>query len=98
MPEITVNEADRRRSTDQILDVREDFEVAEGMIPGALHIPMDQLQTRLSELDAAVPVIAVCRSGHRSARVADALNGAGFTADTRTGGMTAWSQAGLPTT
>ncbi|RNL48249.1 rhodanese-like domain-containing protein [Arthrobacter oryzae] len=98
MPEITVNEADRRRSTDQILDVREDFEVAEGMIPGALHIPMDQLQTRLSELDAAVPVIAVCRSGNRSARVADALNGAGFTADTMTGGMTAWSQAGLPTT
>ncbi|QYF91127.1 rhodanese-like domain-containing protein [Arthrobacter sp. PAMC25284] len=98
MSEVAVNEADRRRGTDQILDVREDFEVAEGMIPGALHIPMDQLQTRLSELDAAVPVIAVCRSGNRSARVADALNGAGFTADTMTGGMTAWSQAGLPTT
>ncbi len=67
MAEITITEADQRRSTARILDVREDFEVAEGMIPGALHIPMGQLQARLSELDPAVPVIAVCRSGNRSA-------------------------------
>ncbi len=78
MTEITVNEADQRRSTDRILDVREDFEVAEGMIPGVLHIPMGQLQARLSKLDPAVPVIAVCRSGNRSARVADALNATGL--------------------
>ena len=40
--------AGTRRS---VLDVREDFEVAEGMIPGALHIPMGELQARLAELD-----------------------------------------------
>ncbi len=68
MAEISINEADQRRSTARILDVREDFEiVAEGIIPGALHIPMGQLQARLSELDPSVPVIAVCRSGNRSA-------------------------------
>jgi rhodanese-related sulfurtransferase len=44
-----------------------------------------------------VPVIAVCRSGNRSARVSDALRGAGFTADTMTGGMTSWTRAALPT-
>ncbi len=98
MAEITINETDQRRSTARILDVREDFELAEGMIPEALHIPMWQLQARLAELDPAVPVIAVCRSGNRSARVADALNGAGFTADTMTGGMIAWTHADLPTT
>jgi rhodanese-related sulfurtransferase len=98
MAEITVTETDERRPTTRILDVREDFEVAEGMIPDALHIPMAQLQARLSELDHAVPVIAVCRSGHRSAQVADALNGAGYTADTMAGGMIAWTRAGLPTT
>jgi rhodanese-related sulfurtransferase len=81
MAEITITEADQRRYSARILDVREDFEVEEGMIPGALHIPMGQLQARLSELDPAVPVIAVCRSGNRSARVADALNGAGFSAE-----------------
>ena len=97
MAEITVAEAEQRRSTARILDVREDFEVEDGMIPGALHIPMGQLQARLSDRDPAVPISAVCRSGNRSARVADALNGAGFTADTMAGGMTAWTRAGLPT-
>jgi rhodanese-related sulfurtransferase len=95
--EITVTETELQRASAQILDVREDFEVIEGMIPGALHIPMGQLQARLSELDPNVQVIVVCRSGNRSARVADALNAAGFSADTLTGGMVAWSRAGLPT-
>ncbi|MDI3211001.1 rhodanese-like domain-containing protein [Arthrobacter sp. AL12] len=98
MAEISITETDQRRNRAQVLDVREDFEVAEGMIPGAIHIPMGELQARLSELDAAVPVIAICRSGNRSARVADALNTAGFTADTMDGGMLAWNRAGLPTT
>ena len=98
MAEITITETEQRRSSARILDVREDFEVAEGMIPGALHIPMGQLQARLGELDPAVPVIAVCRSGNRSAAVADALNGVGYKADTMAGGMTAWTRAGLPTT
>lgn len=97
MAEITISETNQRRNEARILDVREDFEVAEGMIPGALHIPMDLLQDRLSELDPAVPVIAVCRSGNRSARAADVLNGAGFTADTMAGGMIAWTETGLPT-
>ena len=98
MAEISITEADQRRNQAQVLDVREDFEVAEGMIPGALHIPMGELQARLAELDPKVPVIAICRSGNRSARVAGALNGAGFTADTMDGGMIAWTHAGLPTT
>jgi rhodanese-related sulfurtransferase len=98
LAELTINEADQRRTAARILDVREDFEVAEGMIPGALHIPMGQLQARLSELDPVVPVIAVCRSGNRSAAVADALNGAGYAVNTMAGGMIAWTRAGLPTT
>lgn len=96
MSEITIHDAQRRLTTDQILDVREDFEVAEGMVPGALHIPMGELNARLGELDPARPVVVICRSGNRSARVADALNGAGFTADTMGGGMMAWQSAGLP--
>lgn len=97
MSEITITDAEARRAQDQVLDVRENFEVAEGMIPGALHIPMGQLNTRLAELETAHPVIVVCRSGNRSARVAEALNNAGYTADTMAGGMTAWQRAGLPT-
>ena len=97
MAEITVPDAQKRYTQDQILDVREDFEVAEGMIPSALHIPMGQLGSRLGDLDKDRPIIVVCRSGNRSAAVADALNQAGYTADTMAGGMTAWQRAGLPT-
>ncbi|MBT1004073.1 rhodanese-like domain-containing protein [Paenarthrobacter sp. DKR-5] len=97
MAEITINETNDRRTKDQIVDVREDFEVAEGMIPEAVHIPMGELGARLAELDKSRPVIAVCRSGNRSARVADALNQAGYQADTMAGGMMAWQSAGLPT-
>ena len=55
MSEIDIQQAADRRSTDQILDVREDFEVAEGMIPGALHIPLGQLTARLGRSTATAP-------------------------------------------
>ncbi|SDR30640.1 hypothetical protein SAMN04489742_4821 [Arthrobacter crystallopoietes] len=55
MAETTIQDTNDRRSRDQILDVREDFETAEGMIPEALHIPMGELNARLSELDRARP-------------------------------------------
>lgn len=97
LSDITVHEAFERRATTQFLDVREDFEVAESMIPGSLHIPIGQLNERLGELDAAVEIITVCRSGNRSGQVADALNAAGFSAHNMAGGIIAWQQAGLPT-
>ncbi|MGP5163161.1 rhodanese-like domain-containing protein [Arthrobacter rhombi] len=98
MPATTINETDQRRWTEQVLDVREDFEIAEGMIPGAVHMTMGDLSERVGELDADRPIIVVCRSGNRSAQVAEALNAVGCTADTMTGGMSAWQGAGLPTT
>ncbi|HAQ9610248.1 TPA: rhodanese-like domain-containing protein [Enterococcus faecium] len=98
MNEITVTEANRRRPTSQILDVREDDEIATGMIPGAIHVPLGQLGQRLSELSHTQPIVVVCRSGRRSAAAATALTGAGFAADTMAGGMDAWTHAGLPTT
>lgn len=77
-------------------DVRESDEVAEGMIPGAKHIALGELAGRLNDLDKSRPVIAVCRSGHRSAAAADQLAAAGFTAYTVPGGMLDWTAAGLP--
>jgi rhodanese-related sulfurtransferase len=44
-----------RRSELQVLDVREDHEWAAGRIAGAVHIPMDQVPTRLGELDRDRP-------------------------------------------
>ena len=97
MKEITVTNVSDRSGDEQVIDVREDFEVAEGMIPGAIHIPMGQVQERLAEIDRSKPVIAVCRSGNRSSKVTQALEDAGFDVSNMAGGMIAWNEAGLPT-
>lgn len=91
-----LNEQLKNGSNAQIVDVRESAEVADGMIAGAQHIPLGELPARLGELDKTRPVVAVCRSGRRSAAAADQLASAGFTSYTMTGGMLDWSAAGLP--
>lgn len=63
----------------QLLDVRQPDEVAGGTLPGALNIPLDELPTRLSELDRSRRTVALCRSGGRSAQAAELLTSVGFT-------------------
>jgi len=97
--DITPNELNAQinnGSDAQIVDVREADEVAAGMIAAARHIPLGDLPARMGELDKARPVVAVCRSGRRSAAAADQLAAAGFTAYTMTGGLLDWSANGLP--
>lgn len=78
-----------------VLDVREQDEWDDGHIPGALHIPMADLPTRIDELpDAAL--LVVCRSGARSARVVAWLEHSGVEARNLDDGMKAWLAAGLP--
>ena len=48
-----------------ILDVRTPREFAAGHAPGALHIPVDELQERAAEVPAG-PTLIVCRSGRRA--------------------------------
>ena len=75
-----------------VLDVREPDEVAEGTIPGALHIPLGELQERVGELDPGVPVAVLCRSGGRSAMAAEFLDASGFGQVTNlAGGILAYS-------
>ncbi len=61
-----------------LLDVRDDDEVAEGMIKGAKHIPLDQLRQRVDELDRNKNWVVYCRSGHRSYFASRFLRGQGF--------------------
>ena len=49
-----------------IIDVREPREFAVSHLPGAINIPVGQLQGRLSQLDPSLSHIYVCRSGARS--------------------------------
>lgn len=73
-----------------LVDVREDDEVAEGMIPGAIHIPLGDVAARVGELDKAKSYILICRSGGRSGRATDFLEGSGYDATNMTGGMLEW--------
>jgi phage shock protein E len=63
----------------RLVDVRTPGEFAAGHIPGAINIPLQQLDSRLGELqpmDSAV--VVYCRSGHRSGNAARRLKTAGF--------------------
>ncbi|MGH2706108.1 MAG: rhodanese-like domain-containing protein [Actinomycetota bacterium] len=80
----------------QILDVRWPHEWEAGHIEGALHIPVDELEDRLDEVDHGRPVVAVCRTGDRSARAAEVLRARGFEVASLEGGMVSWERHGLP--
>jgi len=79
-----------------LLDVRESHEWQAGHAQGARHIPLGQLGQRMRELPGGRPVIAVCRSGARSARAASLLAGQGREVSNLRGGMRGWAAAGLP--
>ena len=102
MPSVTPKEAAAMQSTQKaiIIDVREDDEWQAQHIPGAIHIPLGQLNERLSELKdyKNSPIITQCRSGKRSAQAQEALKLAGFTQVVNlSGGLMAWAKAGLTT-
>jgi rhodanese-related sulfurtransferase len=77
-----------------LLDVREDWEIAVAPVPGdSVHIPMPQISQRLGELDPHVETVVICRSGGRSAQVAEFLASRGFTTVFNlAGGILAWSR------
>lgn len=79
-----------------IIDVRETKELAQGIIPGAVSIPLATIPVRLGELDRNKKIIIVCRSGARSANACYFLAQQGFdnTYNLR-GGMMAWHHHGL---
>lgn len=77
-----------------LLDVREDDEWSAGHAPRAIHIPLGALDPR--SFDPTVPVVAVCRSGKRSAVAAGQLAAAGVTVYNLAGGMKAWQESGQP--
>lgn len=73
-----------------VVDVREDFEVAHGMIPGAMHIPLGDLPYRMSELDERTPYIFVCKAGVRSYNAATYMESVGFETTNLSDGMMGW--------
>lgn len=96
IPQITPQELRQRLKTGQdlvLIDVREDDEVAFGMIPGAQHIPMGEIPQRTEDLPAESEIIFICRSGARSQRVCEYLQQFGFKASNLSGGMIEWNNS-----
>jgi adenylyltransferase/sulfurtransferase len=81
MEEITSTELKQRLDQGddiQIVDVREDSEVAIARIPNSIHIPLAQVLTRVNEIDPNRETVVHCKGGVRSARAIDALQRSGF--------------------
>ncbi len=76
-------------STDDafLLDVREPVELAVESVPGAVHIPMGQLRSRLGELPRNREIHVICRSGQRAYYATRVLLQNGFKARNLSGGM-----------
>ncbi len=93
MREITAKEVEKLLNEGKelnIIDVREADEVAQGMIPGAVHIPLRAIPARYLELDNNKEYIMVCRSGARSSQATRFLEEEGFDVINMKGGMMSW--------
>lgn len=77
-----------------LLDVRESDEWNAGHAPGAVHIPLGELDQRVGEVPQDQRVYVVCRAGGRSAQAVAALNQAGWDSVNVSGGMQAWERSG----
>jgi NADPH-dependent 2,4-dienoyl-CoA reductase/sulfur reductase-like enzyme/rhodanese-related sulfurtransferase len=87
-----LHEKIKRKESHVLVDVRTIFEVQEtGILPGAIHIPVDDLRDRLGELDPQQETILYCAQGIRSYIGNRILSMNGFKrAKTLTGGIFDW--------
>ena len=98
--EETAQEAAERLAVEPrpvVLDVREREEYEQGLIPGSIHIPRGNLETRIESRvpDRSTPLIIYCASGTRSAYAAKTLAELGYTdVVSMAGGFSGWKQNG----
>ena len=78
-----------------LIDVREDDEWEAGRVPGARHVPILDVTAQADTVDGERLVVFYCRSGNRSALVAEAFRLGGYDARNMSGGISAWADAGL---
>jgi molybdopterin/thiamine biosynthesis adenylyltransferase/rhodanese-related sulfurtransferase len=101
--EIEPQEARERLESDDapvLIDVRSDRERQTSYIPGSVHLPMAEVESRLSDVvpDPNRPVITYCATGARSRRILPTLAALGREeAVSIAGGIVAWQALGYPT-
>ncbi len=88
------------RDAPALVDVREQDEWDEGHLPGAIHIPRGNLESRIEQAlpDRSKPVLLYCAAGNRSAFAAQTLEQLGYErVSSLAGGYTDWKRNGYPT-
>ena len=100
-PSVTLDEARLalEKSTAVVVDIREPNEQTSGVAKGALLIPMGQLEKRMGDItkSKAQPIILICATQNRSAKLVDKLQAAGYTNVSYVqGGMNQWANKGWP--
>ena len=100
VPSVSVEEANQilKENKDNVilLDVRTPGENAMSKIADTTLIPLNELQSRVDELDKNKKILIYCATGNRSQIACHILQQAGFENcfDVR-GGISAWSRAGF---
>jgi rhodanese-related sulfurtransferase len=96
MDSITPKELRARMDRHQapvLLDVREDWETKLCRLDNAIHIPIDEIELRVDELDPGEEVVVYCHQGVRSAAVAEYLRQRGFkNVQNLAGGLDHWAR------
>jgi rhodanese-related sulfurtransferase len=85
-----------RRGEAQLVDVRTASEYAAGHVPGAMNIPVEQIEGRLDDLRANSPIVLICQSGSRARLTAALLESCRTDVTVLVGGTSAWVNAGFP--
>lgn len=67
-----------QRTDHYLIDVREEDEYADGHLPGAVNLPLSELEQRYREIQSDKPIVLVCARGGRSAQAAEYLAYQGY--------------------
>jgi sulfur-carrier protein adenylyltransferase/sulfurtransferase len=96
MSEITPDELKTRLADGPaplLLDVRQDWETRLCRLPNAVHIPIEEIELRVEELNPEDEIVVYCHQGVRSAAVAHWLRGLGFKdVKNLAGGLDLWAR------
>lgn len=95
-PTVTITQLRNNSSPAQLVDVRSGSEFASGHIPGAVNIPMDEIEARIDDLDRDLPIVLTCQTGKRARMTAGLLGPCRRQITVLEGGTKAWIEAGLP--
>jgi len=96
MPQIPVDELRHELASGlQVIDVRRPAEYKAGHLPGAVNIPLNELEKKVGQIEPKGPAAVICASGYRSSIATSLMARLGWAGIFNVvGGTQAWVAAG----